>query len=110
MREDKRKRRPRQIELEDDHLLIEWQDGHQSRLVLEDLRRECPCAGCRENRLPEAAAPGVELPMLSAEAAAVTAAATAFEYVGRYGIRISWADGHDTGIYIFEALRRRDDS
>jgi DUF971 family protein len=48
--------------------------------------------------------------MLSAEAAAATAVASGFDYIGRYGIRITWADGHDTGIYVFEALRARDDS
>ena len=47
--------------------------------------------------------------MLSPEAAAATAEATGFDYVGRYGIRITWADGHDTGIYVFEALRELDD-
>jgi len=25
--------------------------------------------------------------------------------VGRYGIKIRWADGHDAGIYTFEMLR-----
>jgi ATP-binding protein involved in chromosome partitioning len=28
--------------------------------------------------------------------------------VGRYGIQISWTDGHDTGIYTFEYLRSLD--
>ena len=91
--------------------MIEWLDGHRSRLPLEDLRRECPCAVCREHRgvTPDPASSPDELPMLSTEAAAATAAATGFNYVGRYGIRITWADGHDTGIYVFEALRERDD-
>jgi ATP-binding protein involved in chromosome partitioning len=26
--------------------------------------------------------------------------------VGTYGIRVTWSDGHDTGIYTFEALQR----
>ncbi len=114
MAEDKKRRRPRAVELEADDLLIQWQDGHSSRLPLDDLRRECPCAVCRENRgveaTPVAASGGQELPMLSAEAAAATAVASGFNYIGRYGIRITWADGHDTGIYVFEALRARDDS
>jgi DUF971 family protein len=25
--------------------------------------------------------------------------------MGRYGIRIRWSDGHDTGIYTFDRLR-----
>ena len=112
MAEDKRRRRPRAVELAHDHLLIQWLDGHESRLPLEDLRRECPCAVCREHRgvqPAQATAGDGELPMLSPEAAAATAEATGFDYVGRYGIRITWADGHDTGIYVFEALRELDD-
>ncbi len=27
------------------------------------------------------------------------------ELVGQYGLRITWADGHDTGIYDYELLR-----
>ena len=27
------------------------------------------------------------------------------DQVGRYALNISWADGHDTGIYTFELLR-----
>ena len=109
--EDKRRRRPRVVELTDEHLLIQWLDGHESRLPLEDLRRDCPCAVCREHRgaQSEPMGAGAELPMLSAEAQAATAAATGFDYVGRYGVRITWADGHDTGIYVFEALRELDD-
>ena len=113
MAEDKRRRRARTVELTEDDLVIQWLDGHESRLPLEDLRRDCPCAVCREHRgaQPEPSmGGGGELPMLSAEAAAATAAATGFDYVGRYGVRITWADGHDTGIYVFEALRERDDS
>ena len=26
--------------------------------------------------------------------------------VGTYGLRVTWSDGHDTGIYTFEALQR----
>ena len=109
--EDKRRRRPRAVELTEEHLLIQWLDGHESRLPLEDLRRDCPCAVCREHRgaQPEPMGGEGELPMLSAAAAAATAAATGFDYVGRYGVRITWADGHDTGNYVFEALREQDD-
>lgn len=115
MAEDKRRRRARAVELSEDHLLIQWQDGHASKLPLEDLRRECPCAVCREHRGVQAVPPaatggGAQLQMLSPEAAAATAVASGFDYVGRYGIRITWADGHDTGIYVFEALRERDDA
>ena len=31
------------------------------------------------------------------------------EPVGNYAIKLSFSDGHDTGIYVFEALREQDD-
>jgi DUF971 family protein len=34
----------------------------------------------------------------------------AIEYVGRYALQFYWSDGHSTGIYSFELLRRLDDS
>lgn len=105
---DAKKRRPAGIELdaEQGELVVTWKDDEVSRLPLAHLRRHCPCAGCRVLRA-EAVAPSVdgELPVLSEEAAQATAEAAGFELVGRYGIRIRWADGHDYGIYTFEFLQ-----
>ena len=33
-----------------DQLIIEWSDGHRSVHAWKNLRRHCPCAGCREER------------------------------------------------------------
>ena len=92
-------------------LVIRWQDGHESRFALAPLRKDCPCAVCREARseigLQESREEGLNL--LDGVASTATATALKFDYVGRYGLRITWADGHDTGIYTFEALRRRDE-
>jgi DUF971 family protein len=30
----------------------------------------------------------------------------AIEYVGRYALQFRWSDGHSTGLYTFELLRR----
>lgn len=104
-------KRPAAVELGDDELRIRWRDGRQSRYDLETLRRECPCASCRALRhepgvqTPE---PGLgELTLIDPVAETATARATGFERVGRYGIRIQWADGHSYGIYTFEDLLRR---
>jgi ATP-binding protein involved in chromosome partitioning len=32
----------------------------------------------------------------------------AIHYVGRYALEFQWSDGHNTGIYTFEYLRRLD--
>ena len=100
-----RKTRPTAITLTGEQLEIAWSDGTSSRALLGELRRSCPCAMCREaRRASEPSATG-ELPVLAGEAETATAQALKFDYVGRYGLRITWADGHDTGIYTFETLR-----
>ncbi|MEE2657791.1 MAG: DUF971 domain-containing protein [Candidatus Latescibacterota bacterium] len=108
-REERKKQRPSRIFLEPEILVISWQDGDESRLPLRELRRECPCAMCRQSRGEpgldvEPLRPG-QLHVLTDEQAVATAEAAGFEPVGRYGLRIRWADGHDTGIHTFESLR-----
>lgn len=107
------KKRPKQIDIMPGVLCIQWQDGHQSHFDLEQLRRECPCATCCALRgepgveAALSAEPG-ELQLLDDAAVTATAAVSGFDYVGRYGLRINWADGHNYGIYTFAALRLRD--
>ena len=108
----KLKRRPSKVELGETELAIQWMDGEHSRFSLADLRGSCPCAVCRQARGQserEIQLPGGELPVLTGGAATATASASGFDYVGRYGIRIEWADGHNTGIYTFESLREQAD-
>lgn len=79
-------------------LRIRWADGHVSEYLPRDLRLACPCAGCvdemtgRRTLRPENVDPDVHPLEIS--------------YVGRYALRFQWSDGHDTGIYPFEFLRR----
>lgn len=105
----KRKKKPRSVELLDAEgaLGIKWSDGSQSRYDLEALRGSCPCAVCRDARDAPASDEG-ELNMLSDEAVSATGEARKFELVGRYGLRIEWADGHDHGIYTFDFFRELD--
>lgn len=107
---DKKKRRAAKVEIEPQtgKLVIDWQDGHQSRLALRELRQICPCAECQERRRQLAVSQPGKLVILDDRTASATAEARRFELVGRYAIRIVWADGHDYGIYPFEALRALD--
>jgi len=84
---------------------IDWRDDHHSEYALSYLRDECPCATCtgahgtapqKSNYSANELFPMYKptLKMLSAEA------------VGGYAIRIDWSDGHNTGIYSFDHLRR----
>lgn len=83
-------------------LNITWADGHVSVYPLAWLRSHCPCATCREERR-KAALPTDELTLTSGPLP--TAQVAGAEFVGGYAIRITWADGHDTGIYAFSSLR-----
>ena len=101
------KKKPRSVELLADEgmLCVRWSDGTQSRYDLNGLRRSCPCALCREAREQSD-----QLSLLSGEAITATAEAQRVDFVGRYGLRILWGDGHDQGIYTFDFLRQLDDA
>lgn len=102
--------RPTDLHLDrKDGLRIQWADGTTSHFPLAFLRKNCPCATCRAEREQKPAAPsgGLSLNILPAgidRAAQFAGART----VGNYAIQITWADGHNTGIYDFRYLREID--
>ena len=70
------------------------------RIPFTVLRRDCPCAACRgEAGYRGRFADDPELHPGEDELADI-------KLVGAYGLNAMWADGHDTGIYTFEHLRR----
>ena len=84
-------------------LAVAWGDGHESYYPFDDLRRRCPCATCR-SEAERAAAPGPVRLVRAPIPGEVTIAR--LSPVGAYAVQIAWSDGHDTGIYTFESLRR----
>ena len=92
---------PRDIEMDTAgrQLRFWWADGRASSYDWEYLRWRCPCAICQG----EGGQPG----MLQSRAS-LTPPETVMvdiELVGRYAVRPSWQDGHDTGIFTFRSLR-----
>jgi DUF971 family protein len=81
---------------------VAWQDGHQSDFSLTWLRGNCPCATCREER--RAAVENTN-PLRLVSTPPPSTAVAAAEFVGHYAIRLTWDDGHATGIYPFTGLR-----
>jgi DUF971 family protein len=79
-------------------LVIDWTDGHQSRLVWPMLRAHCPCAQCREEGA--ARAPGIR-----AEPGPDGVRPRRVERVGRYAVSVLWEDGHTGGIFAWSLLR-----
>ncbi len=92
---------PKNVQLIGNELAIDWNDGSESFLAIDLLRRACPCAGCGGE-------PDVLGTVIRPE---VTYTARSFEldrwdFVGGYAIQPTWADGHRTGIYSYAYLKR----
>ena len=81
-------------------LAMKWDDGSESFIGLEQMRRGCPCAGCKgemdvmgnvyKNPLKPLSPASFQLRQLNR--------------VGGYAIAPVWGDGHSTGIYSYDYL------
>lgn len=90
---------PTQIQQHDARTLaISWADGAETHFDVRALRLACGCAACVDEWT------GQEL--LSPESVPDDVSPLRIQPVGRYAIQIDWSDGHSTGIYPFERLRR----
>ena len=80
-------------------MTVTFSDGYVAQFDLLSLRQGCPCAACRNMReRGEDSWPRPDSPVpLRVEHA---------ELHGAWGLNITWNDGHNTGIYPFELLRR----
>jgi DUF971 family protein len=85
-----------------EELAIKWDDGTETFILLEKLRRACPCAGCKG----EVDVMGNLYKNPEQSLAPNAFQLVRLEPVGTYAIQPVWADGHATGIYSFEYLRR----
>jgi DUF971 family protein len=82
----------------DQALELVWPDGRTDRLAYRFLRGECPCASCRNEWTGERILDPATLPAdLRLEG---------MEHVGGYAVRLAWSDGHSSGLYTWETLRR----
>jgi len=94
--------RPSNVQQIGEELAIKWEDGTETFVTLEKLRRHCPCAGCKGemdimgNVYKNPARP------LSPSAFQLTRIVN----VGTYAIQPFWGDGHSTGIYSFDYLKQ----
>jgi DUF971 family protein len=85
-----------------DKLWISWSDGMEREYRFVDLRKECPCATCKEKRMNPA--PANRLMVLAPQEAQPVKIAS-MSPLGNYAYAITFNDGHDTGIYTLEFLR-----
>ncbi|MEM7230399.1 MAG: DUF971 domain-containing protein [Planctomycetota bacterium] len=90
----------------DDALSIEWDDGRTSRYPIPYLRRMSPSADAKALRDEMATNPLTVLPASSGGDGPLVAIGA--ELIGNYAIRITFSDGHATGIYSWSYLREID--
>ena len=81
----------------DQVLELAWSDGRADRLAYRYIRGECPCALCRDEwsgaRILDPATVRADLRL------------DGMDPIGNYAVRLSWSDGHSSGLYTWEALR-----
>ena len=82
-------------------LALAFDDGEELYLPLDLLRRACPCAACQgePDALGRVLRPVQQIGPRGFEL-------LKSEVIGGYAIQLFWADGHSTGLYTFDYLRR----
>ena len=87
-------------------LAIRWSDGREDFLPLETLRKFCPCAGC----LGEKDIFGTTYKAPERPYGPQAFTLKKLSPVGSYALQPTWGDGHATGLYTWEWLRRVGDA
>jgi DUF971 family protein len=95
---------PTNIQAIGDEIAIVWSDGAESYLRHELLRRASPSAENQGERDVFGNLHGGER---GADHAGVRV--TGWERVGNYALRFDFSDGHRTGLYTFDYLRKLGD-
>lgn len=76
------------------HFEVSWADGSRSSISNRVLRGYCPCAGCQGH--------GGSIQFVADHDSELRDIAP----VGNYALKLTWGDGHASGLYSFEYLRR----
>lgn len=96
-------------------LIIQWNDGREDRITCRRLRDSCCCATCRaqieasgKTAVPGAGKADPFRILTPAETRPLEV--LGMTPVGNYAYHIEFSDGHNTGIFTFDRLRRLGDS
>ena len=93
---------PTNLQLIQNELAIVWDDGSESFIPLETLRRSCPCAACGGERDVLGRHHQGSQPTYRPESFVLAR----FHAVGGYAVNFTWTDGHDSGIYPYPLLHK----
>jgi len=88
---------PKEVTLEDQAIVILWDDGHRSPYPHRFLRLRCQCASCVDEMSGN--------PRLDPDRVPEDVRAVDQLSVGNYAVQFLWSDTHYTGIYTFRFLR-----
>ena len=94
--------RPEQIQQIGEELAIKWDDGTESFISLEKMRRNCPCASCHG----ETDVLGNVYKGPPRELGPIAFKLLRLNNVGGYALNPVWGDGHSTGLFSFELLKQ----
>lgn len=99
---------PSHLDLKKDRgLTIQWADGRTSYYSIAYLRRMSPSADMKQLREEMSKNPLTVLPSTAAGSSGPLTALSA-ELVGNYALKITFSDGHATGLYSWAYLRQID--
>jgi DUF971 family protein len=82
----------------DGAVVVRWADGKESRFEAAWLRARCPCAGCVDEWSGQRTFGDAQVKQ--------EVRAHNLHPIGRYAVQIQWSDGHDSGIYSWDSLRK----
>ncbi|QJE96146.1 gamma-butyrobetaine hydroxylase-like domain-containing protein [Luteolibacter luteus] len=82
-------------------LALRFEEGEELFLPLDLLRRACPCAACQgePDALGRVLRPVQQIGPRGFEL-------LRFQVIGGYALQLFWGDGHSTGIYSHDYLKR----
>jgi DUF971 family protein len=86
------------VEESDSSVSIKWSDETETLYTAPVLRRSCPCATCVNEWTGQKILKDDQVPD--------NLTFTTISIVGRYALSFHFSDGHNTGIYSFDYLRK----
>jgi DUF971 family protein len=92
---------PVNIQVIGQEFAILWNDGTETYLQLELLRRHCPCAACGGE--PDVLG-NSDKPTVVYKAASFRV--RSYQIIGGYALQPTWEDSHNSGLYTFEYLKK----
>lgn len=84
-----------------DNLAVVWSDGREDILPFGPLREACPCALCKgePDILGQVSGGGGPIGNRGREL-------VAYSFIGAYAVQLTWGDGHNSGLYSLDYLRK----